>query len=286
MPDGGGDQPPGARRRVAEELRRLRLRAGLSTTQLARQLGPGWSQSKVSRIELAQQAAAVPDVRAWAVACGVSPDAVGELTAAAEEALIEARDWRRELAGGFAAKQAAVGELETSARHIRSFQAFVVPGLLQTADYARQVFGVAHPSGGRDLAAAAAARVARQQILYDQDRRFDFVITESVLWWRTGLRETLAAQLGHIAALSTLPNVTVTVIPLDAPAPALYRSFDVFDERLATVETPTRELHVHDADEVAFFVDLFARLAAAGVTDDEARDLLARLRMHQIRAQD
>ncbi|MGH8907094.1 MAG: helix-turn-helix domain-containing protein [Egibacteraceae bacterium] len=264
-----------ARSRLSDELRRLRLHAGLSTTDLATRLS--WSQSKVSRIERAAQAIAIPDVRVWAATLGASAGMIDDLVALAERALTEARDWRLELAGGLAAKQAVVGELENVVQRIRSFTADVIPGLLQTLDYARHLFAFTHPAGGSDVAAAAAARIARQHILYGQDRRFEFVIAEQALWWRPGPWPMLAAQVAHIAAVATLGHVEVGVIPLDAEAVAFYDSFEILDDNLVTMELPTRELHLRDPDEISFYAARFARLKSAAVTGDDAAGLLARL---------
>lgn len=251
------------------------MRAGLSTIALASRLG--WSQSKVSRIELAGQSAAVPDVRAWAEATGAEPAAVDELVAAAEQALISAVRWDDELAAGLASKQVAISEIEKTARRIREFQVSVVPGLLQTFDYARHLFRLADPRDEDDVLAGAASRMDRQQILYDQGRQFEFVIAEPALWWRPGPKAMLAGQLAHITTAISLPNVDVKVISRHSEAVAFYHSFDVLDEDLVTMEVPTRELHLRDPEEVASHLALFERLKSAALDEDGTRALLAQL---------
>lgn len=85
------DPHPGlqARRRLAERLRRLRVDAGLSTTQLAGRLG--WSQAKVSRIETARHGIAASDVRVWAETLDAPAELVSELVDQAWAAATEAR---------------------------------------------------------------------------------------------------------------------------------------------------------------------------------------------------
>ncbi|MGH8902022.1 MAG: helix-turn-helix domain-containing protein [Egibacteraceae bacterium] len=259
-----------ARRRLAEQLRALRVAAGLSTTQLAQRLG--WSQAKVSRIETATHGVAPGDVRAWAETLDAPAEQVEQLVAHAWTAAIEVRSWRRELAAGHAGAQATFGQLERQARLLRSFQHLVVPGLLQTRPYAVALFERAHPVG-RDAEQAADARLARQQILDDETRRFEWVITEAALWWRPADWTVQAEQLHAVSAAAARPNVDVRVLPLDAQAPTFYHSFTVHDDRLVTADS-LGAVRLSDPVEVAWQIEVFARMQQAALAPEASRAVL------------
>ncbi len=71
-----------------------------------------------------------------------------------------------------------------------------------------------------DLGAAVAARLDRQAILYDETKRFEFLLAEGALRWRLGALGSHLAQLDRLVAVSTLPNVDLAVLPQTAPVPA------------------------------------------------------------------
>lgn len=274
------DDAASVRGRLAATLRHLRHRADLSGDQLATLLGV--SQSKISRIENGRTPPSVADVQAWARACGAPDETVEVLIGRAEEALTEARTWRKELAGGLGAKQEQVGRLEADAQVIRVFQHTIVPGLLQTAEYARRVLMLANPSGRGDIGAGVAARLERQQALFDETKRFELVIGEAALRWPVASPPAMLGQLDRIGALLDLPHVDIGIIPLDldGPAPTLLpHAFCVFgddpDDALVTVETLTAELHLRDPRDVRAFLDTFARLRQVAAQGADARALLA-----------
>ena len=122
--------------------------------------------------------------------------------------------------------------LESTARTLRNFQPGIVPGLLQTAEYAAASW--ASPTDDTaDIGAAVAARLARQQSLHDPDRRFEFLMTEAALRFRPGPREVLTAQLDHLAAVVTLEKITFGVIPADAEMHAITRcGFILYEDRI------------------------------------------------------
>lgn len=259
-----------ARRRLAEQLRALRVAAGLSTTQLAHRLG--WSQAKVSRIETATHGVAPGDVRTWAEALDTPAARVEELVELSWTASIEVRNLRRELAAGHAGAQAAVGRIEQQATRLRSVQHLVVPGLLQTRDYALALFRRAHPAG-RDAEQAADARLTRQHILDDPARWFEWVITEAVLWWRPADWATQVEQLRAVATATTRPNVDLRILPLDVQAPTFYHSFILHDDYLVTAES-IGEIQLNDPDEIAWQIEAFTRLQQAALDPAASRDLL------------
>src|SRR5438132_6502443 len=145
------------RQRLGMELRKLRKLAGLNGYQLAEQVRI--SQSKVSRIEAGSAVPTVRETEAWARAVGASDEMLANLVGLAEAALTEVETWRRALRHGLPHLQAEVQALEANATRISSFQPSLVPGLLQTAEYARRVFTLADVVGRQDYAGAVAARM-------------------------------------------------------------------------------------------------------------------------------
>lgn len=259
-----------ARRRLAEQLRTLRVDAGLSTTQLAHQLR--WSQAKVSRIETATHGVAPGDARIWAESLGTPAEQVEQLVELAWAASIEVRSWRRELAAGHAPKQAEVGQEEQQATLLRSIQHLVIPGLLQTRPYALALFQRAHPAG-RDAEQAADARLARQLILDDQARRFEWVITEAALWWRPADWMVQAEQIRAVVEAAARPNVDLRVLPLDVQAPTFYHSFTLFDDHLVGADS-IGAIRLNDPDDVAWQIEVFTRMQQAALDPQASRAVL------------
>lgn len=259
-----------ARRRLAEQLRALRVGAGLSTTQLAHRLG--WSQAKVSRIETATHGVAPGDVRTWAEALDVPTAQAGQLVEQAWAASIEVRSFRRELAAGYASGQAAFGQLEAQATLLRSLQHLVVPALFQTRLYAVALFQRARPIV-RDAEQAADARMARQQILDDQTRQFQWVITEAALWWRPSDWAVQAEQIRAVATATTRPNVDLRVLPLDVQAPTFYHSFTILDEHLVTADG-LGAIRLNDPDDIAWQIEVFTRMQQAALDPEASRAVL------------
>lgn len=259
-----------ARRRLAERLRALRVGAGLSTTQLAHRLG--WSQAKVSRIETATHGVAPGDVRSWAEALDVPTAQVEQLVEHAWAASIEVRSFRRELAAGYASGQAAAGQREAQATLLRSFQHLVVPALFQIRPYAVALFQRARPIA-QDAEPATDARLARQRILDDLERRFEWVVTEAALWWRPADWAVQAEQIRAVAAAATRPNVDLRVLPLDAQAPTFYHSFTVHDERLVVGDS-LGSIRIHDPEEIAWQIEVFTSMQQAALDPVASRAML------------
>jgi transcriptional regulator with XRE-family HTH domain len=278
-----------AQRRLAAELRRLRLNAGLSTHQVAAAIGI--SQSKVSKIENEHRSASIPDVRAWAKAVGVTSDRVEDLVDLAERSLTDLIARRAILRGGAPAHQRRFGELERAAGLIREFEPVFIPGLLQTADYAKKVMTSVRPDRD-DVGAAVAARLERQAILYDETKRFEFLLAEGELRWRLGAIGPHLAQLDRLVAVSTLPNVDLAILPQNTVVPAWHgHGFVIFSrihladddatdadddgDTLVYVETLTQELRVGDPDDVALYLEIFERLRSQATSGEDSRRLLA-----------
>lgn len=274
------EKVPPQLRRLGLELRGLRRDAGLTGQQLADRVG--LSQSTVSRIELGQAVPSVSDVDQWAAATGAPDEHRAELLALAEAVAVATIAWRRVVRRGLPELQQDVRELETTAGIVLNFQPTVVPGLLQTAEYARRLITLGYPEGRQDIAAAIAARMDRQAILYDQGKRLEFLIAEVALRWRMGPPAMMRAQLDRIANMMTLPHLTVGIIPQTAEVTAWHiHGFAILDARedgpVIRVETLTTGLSITDPSDVDRYRQAFHLLREAAVFDDHAQALLRTL---------
>jgi transcriptional regulator with XRE-family HTH domain len=270
------------RRRLAERLRALREQTKLSGNQYAKQLG--WPQSKVSKIETAKQLPTEDDIQAWAEGLGAGADTVGELLALLEGAREEYASWKQQYraAGGAAGKQADSGALEDRATRIREFVPAFIPGLVQTAEYAREM--LYQPAGPRafgaddeDIECMIAARMQRQQVLYQPGKQIQTVVLEAALRSLVCSPATLAGQLDRLLAVSGLRNLEFGVIPFEASVPAYpLAGFAIFDSDLVLVETMTGEQQLSDPEEVALYERAFDLLRDAARTGRDAVTIIRR----------
>jgi transcriptional regulator with XRE-family HTH domain len=270
------------RRELGAALRRLRKNARLSGEEMAAALGI--SQSRVSRIELGQQAAAPDVVAGWAQAAGASEAERAELLGTAEAAAAEMISWRTAMARGLATLQEDSRELEASAATILNFQAAGVPGLLQLPEYARRTFAMERQATEADIAAAVTARMNRQAIVYGGSKNLVFIMTEAAVRWRLGPESLMRAQVQKIIDASDLENVTIGIIPQVAEAGVWHdHGFNILDDRgdagdpEVHVETLTRGLTITDPADVAAYREAFTRLRQLAVTGEAARAVLRQI---------
>ena len=279
MSDSQEDVTP-ARRRLADRLRDLRHAAGLTGQQLGERIGK--AQPSVSRYELGQSVPSALIVETWARACGADAATVTELVELAEAALTETSAWAHQIHVGLARQQARISRLEAQVSTIRNFQRYLVPGLLQTAEYARCVFEFGRELGHHDVADAVKVRIDRQAILHDESKQLCFLIAEEALRRRLAPPRALIGQLDRISALLDLSNLAIGLIPLDAEV-TVYASHSFIihgepgrDEDVwVTVSTETDQVIIRDPDKVGFYLDLFRRLGESALYGAEARALLA-----------
>jgi transcriptional regulator with XRE-family HTH domain len=275
-------------RRLGLALRGLRLDAELTGQQLAELIG--LSQSTVSRIELGEAMPSLADVQHWAQATGASTQQHEELRALAEAAAVETISWRKAIRRGLPDLQRDARDLEATSATILNFQPVIIPGLLQTADYARRLVQSGYPGGRPDIAAAVSARLERQAILYDEGKHLEFVIAEAALRWRFGPPQTMLTQLDRLISLATLPSVTIGIIPQTAEVAAWHiHGFAILDARtngapVVRVETLTTGLSISEPQEVERYRQAFRLLRDTAIFDDQARDMIRAL-MAEFRAQ-
>ncbi|MGH3930771.1 MAG: helix-turn-helix domain-containing protein [Pseudonocardiaceae bacterium] len=263
------------RAQFGSRLRALREDARLTGKDLAARLG--WHQSKVSRLENGKQTATIEDVEAWAQAVQASAEQVDVLIAELHGMRFEYATWKHQLRSGTARRQRANLPLEANAALVRVFVPDMVPGLLQTAEYARHVFARLVSLHGipNDVDEGVRTRMRRQQVLYDPARRFRFLLTEAALRYRLGPPSVHRGQLDRLLAAAGLDTITLTIIPFTATLPVVpSHAFTMFDDTLVLVETIGAELAFRAAAEKALYAEVFERLWKVGVQNQKAATLI------------
>lgn len=265
-------------RQLVSQLRQLREDKGLSGIALGELLG--WSQSKVSKIENGRTKPSADDAEAWATACDATPDLASQLGTLADAVANEVRPWSARH-GSLADRNREIAATEAETNLLRNFQPAVIPGLLQTADYARRVLTMLDVAGTRDISAAVAVRMERQATLYDQSKSFEFLLTEGALRWRPGPRSLMLAQLDRLVSIATLPNVRLGILPFEQEAATLYTNgftiFETTDGQQVLAETLTYERRMDEenfAAEMAIYRDAYDRLQGVAVTGGDAVEII------------
>jgi transcriptional regulator with XRE-family HTH domain len=256
------------RKQLGNRLRLLRVRAGLTGDRM-----PGFTQSKVSRLETGRTTPSLADIEAWARATSASREEVTELAGLVEQLAVATTSWRILHHLGRTEKQQDIAELEQESAAIRIFQPVMVPGLLQIADYARRSMQMSLAAPLPDVSRAVAARMERQAIIYDQGKRFEFLLTETALRWRPGPPEMMRAQLDRLVSVASLPNVELGIIRLDAePALPFLHPFVIFEaeQTVITVETYTAELSIREPTDIATYRQYLDRLRSMALWADTA----------------
>jgi transcriptional regulator with XRE-family HTH domain len=254
---------------LATALREARKQAGLTGERLAARCGI--SQSKISKIETGKMLPSAADVERILVALGVGGERTADLMALARLANTEFQSVRASLQRGLHQKQRELAALEADSQHIRFFLPLMITGLLQTPEYARA--SLANFPG--DHPQAIAKRLDRQAALYNQAKRFTFVLTEAAVRWQLCEPRVMAVQMGRLASLSELPNIRLGVIPLDKYVPdGPLNTFTVYDERIATAETFGGVIMMRDPRDVNYHLELFAFFERYAAFDAEVRALL------------
>jgi transcriptional regulator with XRE-family HTH domain len=218
--------PTVRRRRLAAELRRLRgMRKG---TTVAAALG--WSPAKISRYELGRTSFPLDELGKLLDFYRIAEPRRAQLLALAEEANL--RGWWEDYSDVLNPEYMEFIGLEAEASSIGHCEGTVVPGLLQTEEYARQLnagYRSAVPTPPRVLERLVRVRMIRQEVLArDQPPRLSVVIDESVLLRKIGDRGLMYAQLKHLAKVTQLPHVELRVLPLDRETPLVADSFVIF----------------------------------------------------------
>jgi transcriptional regulator with XRE-family HTH domain len=263
-----------ARASLGIRLRDIRRDAGLSGTELARL--ENWQPSKVTKIEHGRQTPSEADLRAWCDHCRALAE-LPDLIAAVRSIETQFAEWRRVIRGGIRRRQEASAAVYERARLFRIYEPAVIPGLLQTRDYAVSVLStsISFFRVPDDAEQSADARIARQRVLTHGDRRFHMLLGEQCLHTNVGGADIMAAQLKHVLELLKLPRIRLGIIPFDAPYRVpLDNGFWLMDDALVQFDTYSMEMSLVRPDEIELYGRAFERLAALAVYGAEARAMI------------
>ncbi|MEU3918788.1 helix-turn-helix transcriptional regulator [Streptomyces sp. NPDC029004] len=208
---------PTARRiRLATELRRLRERAGLTATEAAQQLGT--SSGQLSNVETARFGVSSDRIRAMASTYSCLDQAyVDALVAMAGD---RTRGWWEQYRDILPVGLLNLAEFEHHATSLRTAYTAHIPGLLQTADHAREIFRQVVPQlSPPEIEHRVSHRIKRQDVIYRLDPiPYSAIVHEAALRMKFGGPATARRQLEHLLAMSERDHITVLVIPFDAGA--------------------------------------------------------------------
>ncbi|TDC23379.1 XRE family transcriptional regulator [Streptomyces sp. 8K308] len=279
----GNVNPTVRRRRLGQELRRLREDRGMTAEEVADRLLV--SQSKISRLENGRRSISPRDVRDL---CGVYEVEDRRLVDSLMQMAKESRQqgWWHAFAELSPTYSVYIG-LEADASSLRVYEPQVVPGLMQTPAYASAVISGALPEVGEDeVASRVQVRMRRQQRVWDdrQPLRLWAVVDEAALRRQVGGRATMIDQLGRLMECSRLPHVTLQVMPFTAGAhPGVNGQYTILEFPEATdstviyLEGGTSDLYLEKPHDVQHYSVMYEHLRAQALSPEESRTLIAKI---------
>ncbi|MET9502845.1 helix-turn-helix transcriptional regulator [Streptomyces sp. NPDC006622] len=276
--------PAVRRRKLGAELRALRARAGLTSGEAARLVG--WHQSKVSRIETGTSGTKPADVRLLLDAYRVDDAQLrGLMLALAGSVEGDGREhWWHAYRGVLPPTYRDFISLESQASAMRTLETTVVPGLLQTAAYAREVTRAAVEGLDEErLDALVEVRLARQGVLRARPPlEMDAVLDEAVLRREVGGPEVMAHQLERLREAARLPQVRLQVLPFSAGAHiGVTGSFVIFsfasasDLDVVVLDHLTSSLYLDRKEDLQAYTEAFNALRAHALSPGDSLDYLA-----------
>jgi transcriptional regulator with XRE-family HTH domain len=269
------------RRRLRTELRTARLEKGLTQEQVAKAME--WSLSKMNRIEKAKTGISANDLKELLRLYGVTgKERSEELLVLARRARQPTR-WRR-YSDVAPATLLDLIDYESAASAISQFEPMLVPGILQTEEYALAVLRVFYgeDSPAERVPALVDLRIRRRELLDSEGApKFSFLLDESVIRRLAGSPAIMGHQLTHMVELADLTNVTIRVVPFTAgPDPRMRGPFKVIefedspDENVVFLEGPRGDVISDDPDETRSYLETFARIAQMALEPSDSVSFL------------
>jgi transcriptional regulator with XRE-family HTH domain len=275
----GVQSPTVRRRRLGQELRELRDAAGLTIEQVAQRLEV--SPAKISRIETGRVSVRprdVSDLLDQYEVHGTHRDNLLTLTREARQ-----QGWWHSYSDALSEGTDIWAGLETEAKTIRSYEVQLVPGLLQTSEYARAVLRAHYRSEQPEqIEQRVKLRMARQQLVIEQNNTPIWaVLDEAVLQRHMGPPEIMQAQYRRLLEFSEENGITIQVLPLDAgvysgvPVGFWIMQLAEPDQEVVVIEHRGGILYIERSEDVAAHVHVFDWIRATAKGPEESVSFLA-----------
>ncbi|MGW2764921.1 helix-turn-helix domain-containing protein [Streptomyces sp. NPDC001275] len=271
--------PTVRRRRLGQELRRLRELKGMTAEEVAERLLV--SQSKISRLENGRRSISQRDVRDL---CGVYEVEDHRIVDSLMQMAKDSRQQGWWHSFGDIPYSVYIG-LETDAASLRIYDPQVVPGLLQTRQYAEALIAGALPeTAPADIEKRVQVRMRRQERISAAENplRLWTVLDEAALRRIVGSPALMREQMEHLVEQSRLPHVTVQVIPFDMGAhPGLNGQYailefpDTADSSVVYIEGVTSDLYLEKANDVQKYSVMYEHLRAQALNVEQSRQFIA-----------
>ncbi|WP_304453380.1 helix-turn-helix transcriptional regulator [Nocardiopsis sp. YSL2] len=256
--------PSARRRRLSALLRHMREERNLKIESVNKQLG--WASGKLSRMERNEwKLPSVRDMKDLAELYELSAEMHEALNSLARESRVRGWwvDYKDVLRGGLA-------DFESGASMIRTFEALLVPGLFQTADYAAAVLRGSRVMSDSEIERKVDGRMRRQEILASSEAPHVWaVVDEAALRKRVGGPDVMAAQVQHLIRMAELPNIDIQVLRDDVGAHAAMEGAfmildfpDPADLPLVYIETSTEDLYLEQPETIQNYVSTFSHICS------------------------
>ncbi|MDA8372476.1 MAG: helix-turn-helix transcriptional regulator [Nocardiopsaceae bacterium] len=260
-------------RRLSAELKRMREEAGISSAEVAERMG--WNQTKVNRLERGEwKRLKEDDLRRLTKLYGVNdPEKQEALVSMARQA--SAKGWWARYSDVLGS--GAYVALESTTSGLRFYGGMLVPGLLQTQNYAKAIIHGYGVSDAAEIQRRLEARLLRQELLEQQDRSIHAVIDEAALRKDIGGRLTMSEQLIHLCLLNQKDNVTVRVLPDSVGAhPGLGGHFVILDfpheqdEPVVFIDDAHNGLFLEEPEEIASYTMIYDSIRDLSLSVEES----------------
>lgn len=266
-------------RELGDGLREAMRTAGMTGSEVSRRLD--WSDSKVSRLLTGKRGATVADVSSILAICGVKSKERDRLLRLCGD--VGTPGWLQQHGSRLPKQLRTLIDHEDKAIVISDFQPIVVPGLLQTDQYARCLLSGTRTLPAEEVDDRVAARLARQSLFGAARRpKFTFYLHEFVLRLPAGPADVMSDQLHHLLRMSVRTYITLRVIPAALGVHAgIAGAFKLMEfpgfNPVVYLDSETTSLFLEKEEEITAHRRILEVFADTALSEGESRDVIATL---------